>query len=116
MQGARHCRPTRRIQRETGCGQIMVMRKHQPVFRVGTGEKAFAFLDAAQWVEVVAHDPGGLQMMRGDEITDMAGVLAPTAMGATFEVHRKHAEGVPRKVLHGDTGHNLEGPLYRDRG
>jgi len=66
---------------------VVVGEEDQPVLGDGAGEEALALGDAGEGVEVVAHDPGGVKVMvGGDEVADVAGVVA---LG--FDVDAQHA-------------------------
>lgn len=61
------------------CGRdVVVVRKdEEPVRGDGAREKAFPLVDAADGIEVVAHDPGGVEMVVGwEEIAGEYSVLA----------------------------------------
>lgn len=59
-------------------GNVMVVREdEEPVLGDGAREEAFAFVDAANGIEIVAHDPGGVEVVvRGEEVAGEDGVLA----------------------------------------
>ena len=69
---------------------VVVGEEDQPVLGDGAGEEALALGDAGEGVEVVAHDPGGVEVVvGGDEVADVAGVVA-----VGFDVDAQHAGGV----------------------
>ena len=69
---------------------MVVGEEDQPVLGDGALQEGFALGDASEGVEVVAHDPGGVEVVvGGDEVADIAGVVA---LG--FDVDAEHAGGV----------------------
>lgn len=58
-------------------GVVVVGEEDQPLFGDGSAVEAFAFGDAGDGVEVVAHDPGDVEVgAGGDEVGDVAGARA----------------------------------------
>ena len=56
-------------------GVVVVGEEDQPLFGDGSLVETFAFGDAGEGVEVVTHDPGGVEVGGGgDEVGDVAGV------------------------------------------
>jgi hypothetical protein len=65
------------IERDACGGEVVVVREdEEPVFGDGAREEALALVDAANGIEIVAHDPGGVEVvMRGEEVAGVDGVL-----------------------------------------
>src|SRR5579872_2764993 len=56
---------------------VIVGEEDEPAFGDGAGVEALALLDVAEWIEVIAHAPGDLEVgARGDEVGNVAGAPA----------------------------------------
>ena len=61
-------------------GLVVVGEEYEPVFGDGAAVEALALGDAGYGVEVVSHDPGGIEMPAGgDEVGDVAGAFGGAA-------------------------------------
>lgn len=60
-----------------GCGELVVVGEDQePSLGDGAGEEALALVDAADGVEIVAHNPGRVEVVvRGEEVAGVDGVF-----------------------------------------
>ena len=55
---------------------VVVGEDEEPVLGDGAREEALALVDAADRVEIVAHDPGGVEVVvRGEEVAGVDGVF-----------------------------------------
>ena len=59
-------------------GYVVVVREdEQPVLGDGAREEALALVNAADGVEIIAHDPGGVEVIVGrEEVAGEDGMLA----------------------------------------
>jgi hypothetical protein len=55
---------------------VVVREDEEPVLGDGARQKALALVDAANGIEIVAHDPGGVEVVvRGEEVAGEDGVF-----------------------------------------
>ena len=92
-----------------GHGAVVVVgEEDQPVFGDGALVEAFALGDAGDWVEVVAHDPGGVEVgAGGDEVGDVAGVPLGSGVGGGLDVDSHELGGVAGEEFDRDSGDDL---------
>jgi hypothetical protein len=85
-------------------GYLVVMREdEEPVLGDGACEEALAFVDAADGVEIVAHDPGWVEVVvRGEKVSGVDGMLS-----AGFDMDGEHIGGVAGEGLDGDAGEDF---------
>jgi hypothetical protein len=93
------------VECDAGSGQLVVVREdEEPLLGDGEVEESFALVDAADGVEIVAHDPGGVEVVvRGEEVAGEDGVLV-----AGCDADGEHVCGVAGEGLNAEAGEDFE--------
>ncbi len=101
MRFTSECRLALVVGRDVGEGGVVVVgEEDEPAFGDGAGVEAFTLGDAGDGIEIVAHDPGDVEMgAGGDEVGDVAGMLA-----RGLNVDGEELRGVAREALDGNAG------------
>src|SRR5271157_2495599 len=72
---------------------VVVREDHQPLLGNRLGVEAVPIVNASQWVQIVSHHPGGIEMMRGrNQVAGVADGGSPAA-----HQHDLHVAGVSGK-------------------